>query len=193
MLLAGALEKRYRILLSVPLMLEYESVLTLEEHLQASALHRDDIAVILDAIAAVGEPIRLAYLWRPILADSRHDMALETTVNGRANVLVTVNSRHFQPLAASFAIDVVSPAAIRNLDRFALLDTSQQLAGPLSELPDADGGHVRLIAQSIAVCRRVGDFEPLVGEQPFYRMQAILDGPRPGPRSRDVRPRHKRQ
>src|SRR3990172_1193255 len=39
---------------------------------------------------------------------------------------------------------------VRHLDRFALLDASQQLAGPLSELPDAAGCHVLLIAQPLA-------------------------------------------
>jgi predicted nucleic acid-binding protein len=85
-------------------------VLTREEHLEPSGLRSDRIGAILDAIAAVGEPIRLAYLWRPILADPRDDMVLETAANGRADVLVTVNSRHFQPAASLFGIDVVSPA-----------------------------------------------------------------------------------
>lgn len=40
--------------------------------------------------------------------------------------------------------------SIRDLNRFPLLDASQQLAGPLSELPDADGCHVLLIAHRIA-------------------------------------------
>ena len=52
-------------------------------------------------------------------------------------------------------------AAIRDLDRFALLDASQQLAGPLSELPDADGCHVLLIAQ------RIADAPPLSSSGPM--------------------------
>jgi predicted nucleic acid-binding protein len=96
-------------------MLEYESVMTRAEHLMASNLQGDDIAAILDAIGVVGERVRLAYLWRPILGDAQDDMVLETAVNGRADVLVTVNNRHFQPAAATFGIDVVSPA--EGLDR----------------------------------------------------------------------------
>lgn len=109
-LLVGALEGRYRILMSVPLILEYESVLTRDEHLEASGLQSDDIGAILDAMAAIAEPIRLAYLWRPILADAQDDMVLETAVNGRADALVTLNDRHFRRAAASFAIDIVTPA-----------------------------------------------------------------------------------
>ncbi len=95
-------------------MLEYESVLTRAEHLDASGLQSDDVGAILDAIASIGEPVRLAYLWRPILSDPRDDMVLETAVNGRADVLVTVNSRHFQPAVATFGIDVASPAQALN-------------------------------------------------------------------------------
>ena len=41
--------------------------------------------------------------------------------------------------------------SIRDLNRFASFDASQQFAGALSELPDPDGCHVLLIAQAIAV------------------------------------------
>lgn len=97
-------------LVSVPLMLEYEAVLTREEQLDASGLSRDDVQVLLDAVAAVSEPVRLAYLWRPLLPDPQDDMLLETAANGHADVLVTLNRRHFEPAIAGFAIDVALPA-----------------------------------------------------------------------------------
>jgi len=109
-LLAEALDNRYSVLLSVPLMLEYESVLTQDEHLEASGLSREDVQVILDAVVAVGEPVRIAYLWRPLLTDPRDDMVLETAANGRADILVTLNRRHFLRAADSLAIETVSPA-----------------------------------------------------------------------------------
>jgi hypothetical protein len=37
--------------------------------------------------------------------------------------------------------------SIRDLDRFALFDATQELAGPLPELSDTNGRHVLLIAQ----------------------------------------------
>jgi hypothetical protein len=43
-----------------------------------------DVAVLLDAVAAVAEPVKLAFLWRPTLPDADDDMVLETAVNGRA-------------------------------------------------------------------------------------------------------------
>lgn len=61
-LLVEALERRYELLASVPLMIEYEAVLTRPEHLEASGLSADDISAILDALAAVADRVRLAYL-----------------------------------------------------------------------------------------------------------------------------------
>ncbi len=110
MLLTEALEGRYLMLVSVPLMIEYESVLTRQEHLDASGLSSTDVQEILDAIASVAEPIRLSFLWRLLLPDPQDDMVLETAANGRADVLVTLNRRHFEPAAKTFGVNVVSPA-----------------------------------------------------------------------------------
>lgn len=48
-LLTAALERRYPLLASVPLMLQYESVLTRPEHLAAADLSARDVDVLLDA------------------------------------------------------------------------------------------------------------------------------------------------
>lgn len=113
-LLEDGLKERYRLLLSVPLMLEYEAVLTRAEHLEASRLSSEDVGTILDALAVIGELVRLSFLWRPMLVDPRDDMVLETAVNGRARLLVTLNRRHFEPTTRTFGIDVVSPAQALN-------------------------------------------------------------------------------
>ena len=65
---------------------------------------------MLDALATVVEPVRLAFLWRPTLTDVADDMVLETAVNGRADVLVTMNRRDFQPKINLFDVKVLSPA-----------------------------------------------------------------------------------
>jgi predicted nucleic acid-binding protein len=109
-LLVSALRRRYQLLVSVPLMIEHESVLTRPEHLEAAGASRDDAEAILDAIAAVAEPVRLDYLWRPTLPDAEDDMVLETAVNGWADALVTFNRRDFGLAAMTFAIRIQSPA-----------------------------------------------------------------------------------
>jgi putative PIN family toxin of toxin-antitoxin system len=115
-LLIGALTGRFGLLVSVPLMIEYEAVLTREEHLTAAGASVEDVMTVLDALASVLEPVRLSFLWRPMLPDANDDMVLETAVNGRADVLVTFNRRHFEAASARFGIDVESPAeAVRRL------------------------------------------------------------------------------
>jgi putative PIN family toxin of toxin-antitoxin system len=95
---------------ALPLMLEYEAVATRPEHLEAAGLAEADVREVLDALATAIEPVRLSYLWRPMLPDADDDMVLETAVNGRADCLVTVNRRDFVPGAAWFGVRVVSPA-----------------------------------------------------------------------------------
>jgi predicted nucleic acid-binding protein len=110
--LAGSLESQFTTLLSVPLLVEYEAVMTRPEHLKASGLSVTDVEAVLDAVAAVAEPVRLDFLWRAILNDPDDDMVLETPINGRADAIVTFNRRHFVSVRRKFGIDVVSPAEI---------------------------------------------------------------------------------
>lgn len=109
-LLRAALERRFVLLASVPLIIEYEAVATREEHLQAARLSAADVHVVIDALAMVVEPVRLAYLWRPTLPDADDDMVLETAVNGRATSLVTLNTRDFAHGASRFDVRIVTPA-----------------------------------------------------------------------------------
>ena len=53
-----------------------------------------------------------------MLPDGDDDMVLETAVNGRADMLVTVNRRDFEPAVKAFGLSVISPAeAVRRLRR----------------------------------------------------------------------------
>jgi putative PIN family toxin of toxin-antitoxin system len=116
-LLTAALEQRYRVLASVPLMLQYESVLTRSEHLLAAGISVADVEVLLDAIALIVEPIRISYLWRPVVRDQGDDLVLETAVSGRAEVIVTFNRRDFEPAANRFGVAILAPAeAVRRLE-----------------------------------------------------------------------------
>jgi len=119
-LLRAALQRRRNLtlLVSVPLLIEYEAVMTRTEHLKAAGLSAADIATLLDAVAAVSEPVELAYLWRSILPDADDDMVLEAAVNGRADAIVTFNLRDFDAAAAQFGIAVLSPGdAVRRLEK----------------------------------------------------------------------------
>ena len=108
-LLLAALNKRFELLLSVPLILEYEAVLTRPEHLTASGLSRVEVERVLDDLAAMAKPVRITFRWRSNLPDPDDDMVLETAVNGNAHAIVTFNLRHFEPASKSFNCAVLLP------------------------------------------------------------------------------------
>jgi putative PIN family toxin of toxin-antitoxin system len=104
-------EKRFELLLSVPVMLESEEVLKREDMRARSHLTFEEVDVLLDMLAAVGIPCTLFFQWRPQLPDPDDEMVLELAVNGRANAIVTVNTRGFLPAARTFGIEVLRPGA----------------------------------------------------------------------------------
>jgi predicted nucleic acid-binding protein len=83
------------LVLSVPLALQYEAVLTRPEQLAASGASAGQIAALLDALCAVCIPVEISLLWRPVLRDADDEMVLEVAVNGRADRLLTFNERDF--------------------------------------------------------------------------------------------------
>jgi len=111
-LLLAALDRRFELLLSVPLMLEYEAVLSRPQHLAASGLSGAEVGRVFDDLAAVARPVRLAFRWRPRLPDPDDDMVLETAVNGQAHGIVTFNQRDFRPVARKFGCQVMPPAEL---------------------------------------------------------------------------------
>ena len=78
------------------------------EHLEAARVSAGDVDIILSALAGVLEPVRLAFLWRPLLTDPADEMVLETAVNGGADLLCTLNVRDFEP-AKRFGLPVLNP------------------------------------------------------------------------------------
>jgi predicted nucleic acid-binding protein len=93
--IAAILRGEASLLLSVPLALQYEAVLTRPEQLTASGASPEEIAVLLDALCAVCTPVEISFLWRPVLRDADDEMVLEVAVNGRADRLLTFNERDF--------------------------------------------------------------------------------------------------
>jgi putative PIN family toxin of toxin-antitoxin system len=109
-LLLAAFDKEYELLLSVPVVIEYEAVLMRSEHLDAADLSAEDVATIIVGLVAVGTPVRLSFRWRPMLIDPEDDVVLETAVNGRADLLATFNRHHFGDATDRFGVATVSPA-----------------------------------------------------------------------------------
>lgn len=108
-LLLAALNQQFELLLSVPLMLEYEAILTRPQHLAACGLSSAEVGSVLDDLAAVARPVRLAFRWRPRLSDPDDDMVLETAINGNATAIVTFNQRDFAAGMKGFRCALILP------------------------------------------------------------------------------------
>lgn len=115
-LLRAARTGRPTLLATAPLCLEYESVCTRPEHVEAARFGPGDLAVFLDALVDLMEPVEAWFLWRPQLRDPGDELVLEAAVNGRAAAVVTFNRRDFLPGAGRFGVEVLPPAeAIRRV------------------------------------------------------------------------------
>jgi len=111
-----ALRREFRLLLSVPLVLEYEAVLQREEHRKVHGLSVPEVDEIINSLISVADSVQIRFLWRPLLSDPTDDLVLETAVNGRADLLVTFNQDDFAAAAKSFAVKIVRPSeALRRL------------------------------------------------------------------------------
>lgn len=80
-------------IISVPLVLEYEDVLSRDG---LHALSNEDIRVLLDFIALKAKHQQINYLWRPFLQDPKDNMVLEVAFNSSAKCIVTHNLRDFK-------------------------------------------------------------------------------------------------
>ena len=98
-------------LVTTALFLEYEEVLKRPEQRLATGMDEKDIAGFMAAFASSAEPVEVHFLWRPQLADPDDEIVLEAAVNGRSEVIVTHNVRHFEPAAGQFGLEVVTRGA----------------------------------------------------------------------------------
>ncbi len=97
-------EAPFRVCLSVPLVLEYESALRRK-------LGRDHPGVdpVLNYLCKEGEHQEIFFLWRPHLPDPGDEMVLEAAVGSQASRIVTHNRRDFRGVEERFGIRIVSP------------------------------------------------------------------------------------
>lgn len=97
---------RFKIHLSVPLVLEYEDVLM--RQLPHLILTKDEVGKLLNYLCSIASRHRIFFLWRPFLKDPKDEMVLELAVAASCTHIVTFNKRDFVG-AQKFGVRVVEP------------------------------------------------------------------------------------
>jgi putative PIN family toxin of toxin-antitoxin system len=97
---------RFEINLSVPLVMEYEDVLSRPE--VGIPVDRERVGDLLDFLCSVARHHEIFFLWRPLLADPGDDMVLELAVKAGCTLIVTHNRRHFAG-CEKFRIQAMGP------------------------------------------------------------------------------------
>lgn len=94
---------------SVPLVLEYESVAKREAaHLLVSL---EDVDDLLDYICQVSWRTEIFYTWRPQLRDPDDEMVLELAISSHSDGIVTFNKRDFAG-AERFGLRLLNPVEL---------------------------------------------------------------------------------
>lgn len=97
----------FDLVLSVPLVVEYEAVLLRHRSAGQTAKHVTDL---IDYLCEQGHHQDIFYLWRPCLSDPADDMILELAVAARADFVVTHNLKDFTA-ASQFRVTPIAPGA----------------------------------------------------------------------------------
>jgi len=99
-------DKRFRVFISVPLILEYEDAV--KRYKSKIKLNFTEIGDILDYICLIGEQREIFYLWRPYLKDPKDDMILELAVESECDYIISFNKKDFKGID-KFNLEVITP------------------------------------------------------------------------------------
>lgn len=109
-LLEAALQRTLIVVVSVPLLFEYEAVLKRDSQVKAHGLTDAELDRALQLLTKACDKQALHFLWRPQLQDVADEMVLETAINARVDMLVTFNQRHLHAAAQRFNLRCVRPS-----------------------------------------------------------------------------------
>ncbi len=107
---------QFRIVLSVPLYVEYQDVLTRPEHMSGASTG-EEILAFLRYICNIAYRQQIFFLWCPWLGDPKDDMVLETAFASRSRHIVTHNLRDFRGVEKHFGITPVTPGKFLHIIR----------------------------------------------------------------------------
>ena len=98
------------VIISAPVLLEYESVLTRSESLDDFGLTRPEVLRFLGPVVRRMDPVHVYFRWRPNLIDEADNLFVECAVAGQCDYLVTLNTRHFTSgELGPFGFQVITP------------------------------------------------------------------------------------
>ncbi len=100
-------QKKFDIAVSVPLILEYETVAKRLSGRKITLTH-EMIDDVIDYICKVAIHQPIYYLWRPVLADAKDDQVLEVAINSQADFIITFNIRDFSN-ASQHDVRIMAP------------------------------------------------------------------------------------
>lgn len=99
-------DSRFKIFISVPLILEYEDAIKRSK--SKIKLSKVELDAILDYICLVAERRKIFYLWRPFLADPKDDMVLELAIESECDYIISFNKKDFIGVE-KFNLEVITP------------------------------------------------------------------------------------
>ena len=99
-------KQKFKYVLSVPLVMEYEDVLKRKD--SKIILSQEAINNILDRLCYHAGLRDIFYLWRPFLNDPKDDLVLELAVESNCNSIVTYNLKDFKNID-KFGLKAVTP------------------------------------------------------------------------------------
>jgi putative PIN family toxin of toxin-antitoxin system len=100
----------FRPVVSVALVLEYEAVCTLPEHLMASTLTAVEALSIIDMLIDKGEWTRVHYLYKPLTRDPGDEMVIEAALNAGADAIATFNIKDYGTAPETFNLGCWLPS-----------------------------------------------------------------------------------
>jgi putative PIN family toxin of toxin-antitoxin system len=111
-LLLDALDQRFTLLLSTPLLTEYEAVLRRPQHLAKAQASEAEVIEILDALAGLCVPVVFDYRWRPTGAHPDDELVIETAINGQAGAIATFNLKDMGEAGKQFGFVAQRPGPL---------------------------------------------------------------------------------
>ena len=88
---------------------DYRGVALRARQLCIAGISREQIADILNVLEAQALAVQVYFNSRPPSTVPNDDMVLDVATNGKADAIVTFNTKHFKSASTQYNIDVVNP------------------------------------------------------------------------------------